>query len=117
MPRIFSGKQDIYIEVAERYRKYITLGVIADGEKLPSVRTCAEELGVNPNTVQKAYALLEEEGLIYSLPKKGVFVSCKAGGTASKKSTDSAREAIEKLRFEGFTKSEIEKIVKEVYEE
>ena len=70
----FSGKQDVYIEIAERYREYIELGVIRCGEKLPSVREAAEELGVNPNTIARAYNLLEEKGYIRALPKKGAFV-------------------------------------------
>ncbi len=70
----FSGKQDVYLEIAERYKEYIRLGVIKNGEKLPSVRVAAGEMGVNPNTVARAYSLLEAEGYIRALPKKGVFV-------------------------------------------
>ena len=69
-----SGKQDVYLAVAERYERYIKSGVLKSGDKLPSVRVAAEELGVNPNTVQKAYTLLESRGFIYSVPKKGAFV-------------------------------------------
>ena len=70
----FSGKQDVYLEIAERYKEYIKLGVIKNGEKLPSVRVAAGEMGVNPNTVARAYSMLEAEGYICALPKKGVFV-------------------------------------------
>lgn len=70
----FSGKQDVYLEIAERYKEYIKLGVIKNGEKLPSVRVAAGEMGVNPNTVARAYSMLEAEGYIRALPKKGVFV-------------------------------------------
>ena len=70
----FSGKQDVYLEIAQRYERYITLGVIKRGEKLPSVREAASELRVNPGTVQKAFSLLEEKGFIRSMPKKGAFV-------------------------------------------
>ncbi|MBR6784114.1 MAG: GntR family transcriptional regulator [Clostridia bacterium] len=52
MPKGLTGKRDVYIEVAERYEKYIRIGVLRDGDKLPSVRVAANELGVNPNTVQ-----------------------------------------------------------------
>lgn len=55
-------------------------GVLRPGEQLPSVRTMAQELGVNPNTVQKAYRTLEQMGAIYSLPGKGSFVG--EGGEA-----------------------------------
>lgn len=55
-------------------------GALQPGEQLPSVRTMAQELGVNPNTVQKAYRTLEQMGAIYSLPGKGSFVG--EGGEA-----------------------------------
>ena len=50
MAKSFFTKRDVYLEIAERYEKYITLGVIKTGERLPSVRVAAGELGVNPNT-------------------------------------------------------------------
>lgn len=60
------------------YRSVITLGAagaFGDNGQLPSVRAVAKELGVNPNTVQKAYSMLERDGLIHSLPGKGSFLS------------------------------------------
>ncbi len=60
------------------YRSVIRLGAAgAFGEsgQLPSVRAVAKELGVNPNTVQKAYAMLEHDGVICSLPGKGSFLA------------------------------------------
>ena len=69
-----SGKQNIFEEIASEYERYIRLGALREGEKLPSVRTLAMQLGVNPNTVERAYALLEQKGLVFTLSKKGVFV-------------------------------------------
>lgn len=60
------------------YRSVITLGAagaFGDSGQLPSVRAVAKELGVNPNTVQKAYSMLERDGLIHSLPGKGSFLT------------------------------------------
>lgn len=60
------------------YRSVIKLGAAgAFGEtgQLPSVRAVAKGLGVNPNTVQKAYAMLERDGVIYSVPGKGSFLA------------------------------------------
>ena len=71
----FSGKQDVYLEIAERFKEYIRLGVYKNGDKLPSVRGAAGELGVNPNTIARAYAMLERDGFICALPKKGAFVT------------------------------------------
>ena len=60
------------------YRKVIELilkGVLTEQEKLPSVRSLATELSVNPNTVAKAYSLLERDGIIYSLAGRGSFIA------------------------------------------
>lgn len=75
MSMILSGKKDVYLEILEKYRGYIQAGVYAPGERLPSVRTIASDIGVNPNTVAKAFSLLEEQGYIRSLPKKGMYVA------------------------------------------
>ena len=60
------------------YRKVIELilkGALTEQEKLPSVRSLATELSVNPNTVAKAYSLLERDGIIYSLAGRGSFIA------------------------------------------
>ena len=60
------------------YRKVIELvskGVLTEQDKLPSVRSLATELSVNPNTVAKAYALLERDGIIHTLAGRGSFVA------------------------------------------
>ena len=77
------------------YRSVITLGAAgAFGEsgQLPSVRAVAKELGVNPNTVQKAYSMLERDGIIHSLPGKGSFLS-KPQAAADKRRRDALAKA------------------------
>ena len=108
----FSGKQDVYIEIAEKYKEYIKLGVIKSGEKLPSVRHAAGEMGVNPNTVARAYSMLEAEGYIRALPKKGVFVIWEknAGSDAPDK-----KNVIFGLRDMGISKEVLLEWVEEVY--
>ena len=56
----------IYLQIIRYVKRGVAAGSIADGEELPSRRVLSARLGVNPNTVQKAYRLLEEEGLITS---------------------------------------------------
>ena len=108
-----SGKQDVYLEIAERYRQYIQLGILKSGERLPSVRAAALELGVNPNTVARAYALLEEQGYVRSLPKKGIYVCF----DESKKSQQNEQKAlIVALRESGVAKETLLKWIEEVYE-
>ena len=108
----FSGKQDVYIEIAEKYKEYIKLGVIKTGEKLPSVRALAGELGVNPNTVARAYSTLESEGFVRALPKKGAYVIWEknAGSDAPDK-----KNVIFALRDMGISKEVLLEWVEEVY--
>ena len=71
----FSGKKNVYEQIVEEYTKYIRTGALRTGEALPSCRRLAEQLGINPNTVQRAWAELERRGLIVAIPKKGAFVA------------------------------------------
>lgn len=65
----------IYEQLVDHIRMLIIQNVLETGEKLPSVRRLAQEMTINPNTIQKAYRELEAEGYIYSVPGKGNFVS------------------------------------------
>lgn len=65
----------IYEQLRQRVKQLIIQNVLRPDEKLPSVRSLAQELTINPNTIQKAYRELEREGYIYSLPGKGSFVN------------------------------------------
>nr|MBQ4319362.1 GntR family transcriptional regulator [Clostridia bacterium] len=65
----------IYEQLIMGIRKSILSGELKPDEQLPSVRTLALELGINPNTIQKAYNELERQGAIYSLKGRGSFVS------------------------------------------
>lgn len=110
----FSGKQDVYLEIAERYKEYIKLGVYKNGDKLPSVREAAGELGVNPNTIARAYAMLEKEGFICALPKKGAFVT---QGKSDASSPPDKRSVIAALRDMGIEKQTLIDWIEEVYSE
>ena len=112
----FSGKQDVYIELAERYKQYILSGIYNNGDKLPSVRVVATELSVNPNTVAKAYALLESEGYIVALPKKGAYVVYEQAVTSNRSSKNAELvRAMNEARENGTAYDEIITLVKEVY--
>ncbi|SDK64739.1 GntR family transcriptional regulator [Lacicoccus qingdaonensis] len=65
----------IYEQLVDNIKKMIIQNVLEKDEKLPSVRKMAQEITINPNTIQKAYRELESEGYIYSVPGKGSFVS------------------------------------------
>ena len=116
MARFFSGKKDVYLEIAERYANYIRLGVLRNGDRLPSVRVAAGELGVNPNTVQKAYVHLEAEGMIRALPKKGAFVTYVANSEPQNEEQNHAiRQALSQWKAQGMDKQHLLQLLEEVY--
>ena len=71
----FRDARPIYEQVRDGLRRLVVTGVMREGEKLPSVRSMASSLAINPNTIQRAYEALEQEGYVYSVPGKGSFVS------------------------------------------
>lgn len=71
----FSNDAPIYSQIIEQIKVGIVTGLFPPGEKLPSVRDMAAEAGVNPNTMQRAMAELEREGLVYSQRTSGRLVT------------------------------------------
>ncbi|SDB86704.1 GntR family transcriptional regulator [Pelagirhabdus alkalitolerans] len=69
------SRDPIYQQLIDQFKTLIIKGVIAPHEKLPSVRNLAQEMSINPNTIQKAYRELERQGFIYSIKAKGSFAS------------------------------------------
>ena len=75
----YRDARPIYEQVKDGLRRLMVTGVIQEGEKLPSVRTMAGSLAINPNTIQRAYEALESEGYVYSVPGKGSFAAPNTG--------------------------------------
>ena len=112
MKILLNGKGNVYEQIVENYKRYIKLGIIKKDEKLPSCRTLASDLGVNPNTVVRAYNVLENEGYIKVLPKKGVYV------TYSEDINESlivVKKEVEKIKNTNVSYEELIKIINEVY--
>ena len=74
----YRDSRPLYQQVKDSLRRMMLTGLLAPEEKLPSVRSLATQLAINPNTIQRAYAELEAEGYIYSVTGKGSFVSAGA---------------------------------------
>lgn len=113
------AKKSVYEGLVEDILRNIRLGIIAEGDKLPSCRELALKLGINPNTVQRAYAQLEEEGVIYTVPKKGVY----CGVIPLTRITQSPpapaplptiKTAIEELKEGGLGKEEVQNLIGEL---
>ena len=71
----FSNDAPIYTQLIQQVKVGIVTGAFPPGERLPSVRDLATEAGVNPNTMQRALAELERDGLVYSQRTAGRFVT------------------------------------------
>ena len=75
MAWIFDEKSPIYAQIAHHIKLQIISGQIKSSQQLLTVRELAEEAGVNPNTIQRAYTELEREGMVYSQRTAGRFVT------------------------------------------
>ena len=114
------SKQPLYEQLVEQLRRQIVLGGMKAGAAMPSVRQLATELGINPNTIQKAYRRMEEEGMILSIPGKGSFVSDDLADMLTKQREDQrskAKQMLQSCREMGLTKEEITQMVEEIYKE
>ena len=74
----YQDRRPIYEQIVEKFQMLILKGVLEQGEQMPSVRKLAMDLAINPNTIQKAYSMLEQQGYIYPVKGRGNFVSDKA---------------------------------------
>lgn len=81
----YKDRRPIYEQVIEKFQQMILCGVLQAGEPMPSVRSLAMELSVNPNTIQRAYQELERSGYIYTVKGKGSFVSDSPDAAESKR--------------------------------
>lgn len=96
----------------------VILGAMKADDQLPSVRTLARDLGVNPNTVQKAYQELERRGIIYSVAGKGSFIAAgeSANSMMRSRGTETLRGAMEEGKRAGLTRQDVDTLADEVYE-
>jgi len=108
------GKESIYEQIRNQIIKFIDTGILKQNDKLPSCRALAQELGINPNTVNKAYSELEKNGYIYTVSKKGVFVSQGLREQKTMKKKDVLKIA-QKLKEEGLAYEDLIEVLKEVY--
>ena len=106
----------IYEQIKDGLRRMVVSGALAPDEKLPSVRALATQLSINPNTIQRSYNELEAEGLIYSVPGKGSFVSPDRSADLQRQLelTEKFREIAAELRYLGVGQEELLALVKEV---
>ncbi len=115
------NNKSIYDQIVDKFKELIMMEEMPTGEKMPSVRELSKQLGVNPNTIQKAYRELERQGYIYTTAGVGTFVADKKDIAPDAESLKKAREAIggafKELLFLGYSFEEAYDIAIEVIEE
>lgn len=111
----YKDRRPIYEQVIERFQQMILCGVLKANEPMPSVRSLAMELSINPNTIQRVYQELERQGYIYTMKGKGSFV-CDTKGIAEMKRAEIKKEFssyIEKIMETGFSEEELRELFEE----
>jgi GntR family transcriptional regulator len=104
----------IYLQLMEQVKHAVESGALRPGDQLPGIRTLAEELVINPNTVAKAYRELEHDGVVELRHGAGAFIAAQA---RRRKLADKVRvaqplvaAAIERLRAAGLNDEEIRRL-------
>ncbi len=105
----YRDSRPLYQQVKDSLRRMMLTGLLEPGEKLPSVRSLATQLAINPNTIQRAYAELEAEGYIYSVAGRGSFVSAGDGEHLRRIAELTGRlvPLLEELKSLGYTREQL----------
>ena len=104
------NRKPIYEQVIDNFKRQIIAGELKEGTRVPSIRDMAKELGVNPNTVQKAYRELEGQNYFYTVLGQGSFIAAPPETAATKEITglyDTLVGIIRELIFRGESKGMI----------
>ncbi|MBQ7821671.1 MAG: GntR family transcriptional regulator [Clostridia bacterium] len=104
----------IYEQIVDSVKSAILSGLLGPDEQLPAVRKLAVELAINPNTIQKAYTILEAQSIVYSIPGRGSFVSADTGALADAhhaKLISELKQLLDDAKRSGISKKEILDIV------
>ena len=109
----------IYLQIDGFIKRGIVAGTIVDGDEVPSRRMLSALLGVNPNTVQKSYAMLEEEGLLSSRPGAKSCIRVKEGTVERLRQQllqDSLRTMVENMKQMGMTCAQAQEAIVRLWE-
>ena len=107
-----TGRAPIYEQLCRGICGEIAKGVLQPHDRIPAARVLAKDLGINPNTVAKAYAELERNGVIYSVYGKGCFVA-EQKDSAYRRLTEEFRQAAREAIRAGVPKQELEAIIQQ----
>lgn len=115
----FSNRKPIYEQLQVKITQMALTGTLEPNEQLPSVRSLAKDLMINPNTVQKSYQFLEQDGVIYSVPGKGSFISpdISVSSKYREETVLRLRKLMEEAKAYGVKQTDVEKVMRSVFNE
>ena len=111
----YQSRTPIYEQIIKEIERYVALGILKPNEQIPSIRELAANLGINPNTVKKAYTELEQKGVIYVISTKCTFIADKTKEVIERKIQEGIRninKIIVELELLDVSKEEILKRIK-----
>ncbi len=106
----YKSRTPIYKQIIEQIEKYVAVGILKPDEQIPAVRELATSLGINPNTVKKAYTELERKGVTKTLSTKGTFISNNTEKVVEQKIEEKIKkikDLVEEIEQLGIKKEEI----------
>ncbi len=112
----YQSRTPIYEQIINEIEKYVSLGILKPQEQIPSIRDMASSLGINPNTVKKAYSELENRGVIQTISTKGTFIAQDTDKVKNDKiesKINDIKKIINELEKIGITKEEVIKRINE----
>lgn len=110
-----TSRTPIYEQIYQKIVGLILSGVLTENEQLPSVRSLAKSTGVNPNTVAKAYQELERNGVIYSVPGRGSFISAQNFDEFRKKAMTDFDNAVNEAFNKGISPEDLKARIETLY--
>ncbi len=113
----YQSRVPVYKQLYESVLRMVSLGVLKPNDKLPTVRALATDLGINPNTVSKAYSMLEHDGYIYSTAGKGSFIAESFSEDTATRLTAlrTLKTAVKSSMLSGVTKEDALSAVEDIY--
>lgn len=114
----YQNKLPLYEQIVLRFQNLILRGVLEADSQMPSVRSLAVELSINPNTIQKAYSILEQQGYIYPVKGRGNFVADSTTLLPQKKAAlfEDIRKSVSYGKALGISRSECVELIDSIYQ-
>lgn len=110
----------VYEQIISQTERFLMLGILKEGDWMPSVRALASELSINPNTIQKAFGIMDKRRLIKSVPGRGCFIRDGAAEEVRRgrrEHLEEYREMIRELLLAGIRPEELHQCIEELEKE